>query len=171
MAETRQLVQRHQIVTFYNTGTYDVPVWTRMKGFTNLPATKDTITYTRHYVDEKNETSDAVGMGETREFELDYYKNDPVHSKILSVYTEETLGAEADLLEVDFSKLAVDSTPKEYNGRRRTYSVIPDTMADGVEAYKLTGSFVAKSAITKVVVTAEQAELSQVVTIKTTVGV
>lgn len=170
MAEvTRKLVARAKKVAYANTGTVDVPIWTRMKGFTSLPKTKEAIEYTRQYVDELMETTDTVGMSESQDFEFDKYTNDAVHIKIAKVFDEELIGDDANLeiMVVDYTPTLDGTVATEFDALKRTYSIIPDTEGDGTEAYKYSGTFKAKSKVEKVKVTAPEGADSLVVTIGT----
>ncbi|EHR33440.1 hypothetical protein HMPREF9709_01188 [Helcococcus kunzii ATCC 51366] len=171
MAKQRKLVVRARKVSYMNTGTQEVPVWTRMRGFTSLNKSKEALEYSRQYVDEYFETTDSVGMSEGIEFEFDQYTNDEPHKKIAKIFDDELVGDDAnvEILTVDYSSMltAESEMPKEYDGIQRTYTVIPDGEGDGTESYKYSGAFKAKTAIKKVKVTAPQHDKSEVVTIGT----
>lgn len=169
MAEARKLVARARKVSYMNTGTVSAPTWTRMRGYTNLSKAKEAIEYSRQYVDEYFETTDTVGMSESVEFEFDQYTSDKTHAKVAKIFEEELVGDDANvqILTVDYSAMltaSADSLPNEYPGIVRTYAVIPDGEGDGTESYKFTGSFKAKTAVTKVKVTAAAHDKSETVT-------
>lgn len=167
---TRKLVQRAKKVAYANTGTTDAPTWTRMKGFTSLSKSKNPIEYSRQYVDEFFETTDATGMSESMEFEMDQYTNDAVHAKIVDIFDKEKVGDDANLeiMVVDYSAAGTGTGTNEYPALRRTYGVIPDTEGDGTESYKYSGSFKAKTPVTVAVVTATDGNGSATVVLKTT---
>lgn len=170
MTEARKLVARARKVSYMNTGTTEVPVWDRMRGFTSLNKAKEPIEYSRQYVDEYFETTDTVGMSEGVEFEFDQYTNDKPHAKIAKIFDDELVGDDAnvEILTVDFSPmLSSAEPPTTYDGIKRIYSVIPDGEGDGTESYKYTGTFKAKTAVEKVKVTAPDNDKSATVTIGT----
>lgn len=164
MAEVRKIVSRAKKVAFANTGTTVTPVWTRMKGFTNLAKSKNPIEYSRQYVDEYFETTDAIGMSESMDFEMDQYTNDDVHDKIVAMFDDEKVGDDANLeiMVVDFSGTGGGVGFNEWPAIRRTYAVVADSEGDGTESYKYTGSFKAKTAVAKVTVTAASDAVSTV---------
>lgn len=171
----RKVVQRAKKVSYMNTGTEAAPVWTRMRGFTTLNKAKETEEYERQYVDEYGKTVDPISMSEAIEFEFDQYTNDEPQKKIIKIFDDELLGDEAnvEILTVDYSPMlgVADGgvMPTTYPGVMRTYAVIPDGEGDGVESYKYTGSFKAKTPISKVKVTAPQNDKSVTVTTTTPV--
>ena len=164
MAETRKIVSRAKKVAFANTGTTQTPVWTRMKGFTNLAKSKNPIEYSRQYVDEYFETTDAIGMSESMDFEMDQYTNDAVHTKIVAMFDDEKVGDDANLeiMVVDCSGIGAGVGLNEWPAIRRTYAVVADSEGDGTESYKYTGSFKAKTAVAKVTVIAASDAVSTV---------
>ena len=165
---TRKLVQRAKKVAYANTGTSAAPVWTRMRGFTNLSKSKNPIEYSRQYVDEFFETTDATGMSESMEFEMDQYTNDAVHAKIVDIFDKEKVGDDANLeiMVVDYSAAGAGTNRTEYPALRRTYGVIPDAEGDGTESYKYSGSFKAKTSVSVVTAVATDGNSSTVVTLE-----
>ncbi len=165
----RKLVARARKVAYANTGTPELPIWTRMRGFLSLPKAKEAIEYSRQYVDEYFETTDTLGMSESQEFEFDRYTNDAVHDKIAKIFDDELIGDDAniEIMVVDFTPGLTGEAPEQWDAIKRLYSVIPDTEGDGTESYKYSGTFKAKTAVEKVKVTAPEGDKSKVVTIGT----
>lgn len=128
----RKLVMRADKVAFMKIGeTYH-----RMRGFKNLPTSKNPIEYTRAYVDEYGEVTDVVGMSESKEFEFDQYVNDVVHNYLVNIIDNEILGTDAVV-----TIMTVDKN--DDSAIVRDYSVIADTAGDGTEAYTYSGRFAA----------------------------
>ena len=135
-----QIYNRADIVTFLNTGTKEAPVFTRMQGFTDEGTSMNSSTYSRRYVDERVEREDVTGYGTAIAYTLDRIKDNPVHEKICKIHEEELVGQVVEILSVNM----VDNTAK-----LREYSVIPDAMGDGTDAYQYSGNFKAAGEITK----------------------
>lgn len=155
--ETRKLTLRADKVAFLKVGE----VFNRIRGFKNLATSKNPKEYARQYVDEYQETTDVVGMSESREFEFDQYTNDPVHELLVSIFEEEKRGdaAKVQILTVDKNKATTGN-----NAVLRTYVVIPDTSADGVDAYVYTGRFAAADAGTAVKATIAEDGMTATIT-------
>lgn len=132
--ELRKLVMRADKVAFMKIGE----VYNRMRGFKNLPTSKNPLEYTRAYVDEYGEVTDVVGMSESKEFEFDQYVNDPVHDNLVDIIDNEKLGSDAVVTIV-----TIDKNKTTDNATIREYSVIADTAGDGTEAYTYSGRFAA----------------------------
>lgn len=139
------LIQRHKRLSFLNTGTSASPVWTRMQGFSELSESKSTIEYSRHYVDEKTERTDVSGYSTEISFSFDRYSPFSVHEKLADIIDSEALGTDArvEILTVD---TFIESGN---NARKRTYSVIPDTVGDGTDALVYSGTFKAAGDFTE----------------------
>lgn len=114
----------------------------RMRGFKSLPTAKNPIEYSRQYVDEYFETTDVVGMSESKDFEFDQYVNDPVHEYLVDIIDNEKLGSDA-IVEI----VTVDKGLETDNAVVRKYSVVAETYGDGTEAFTYTGRFSAISDI------------------------
>lgn len=142
MGDNGKLVQRHQRVSFLNTGNAQSPVYTRMKGFTSLSNQKNPKEYTRQYVDEATERSDIVGVSPAKEFSFDRYDDDPVQEVIANIIDNELLGSDAhvDIVTVDLFD-PTTSGGTTYAARKRKYAVISDTDSDGTDALIYSGSF------------------------------
>ena len=135
-----QIYNRADIVNFMNTGTTEEPVFTRMQGFTAEGTSMNSSTYSRRYVDERVEREDVTGFGTAIAYTLDRIKDNKEHEKICEIHEEELVGQVVEILSVN----TVDNTAK-----LRTYSVIPDAMGDGTDAYQYSGNFKAAGKITK----------------------
>lgn len=111
----------------------------RMKGFTELPSSKEPVEYERTYVDEKSARTTTTGVTSSTAFTLDKYKGNPVHERIQEVFDKELLGDDAttNIVVVDFSKEVGDG----FYALKRNYTIVPDTEGDGTEAYNYSGTF------------------------------
>lgn len=112
----------------------------RMKGFTDLPTSKEAQEYSRTYVDESSERTSTVGVTSSTEFTLDYYKGNPVHERIQEVFDKEQIGDKAtvNIVVVDFSK---EARTAGFYAIKRNVAIVPDTEGDGTEAYQYSGTF------------------------------
>lgn len=90
MDPEKMLVGRHKKVAFMDADGKGT-TYTRMTGFTSLSEGKNSIEYSRQYVDEASERSDVVGYSPAIDYELDRYTNDPVHEKIATITDDERL--------------------------------------------------------------------------------
>lgn len=133
-----EIYNRADIVTFLNTGTAGNPVYTRMQGFTDEGTSMNATTYSRRYVDERQEREDVTGYGTTIGYTFDRIKDNAVHAIICNIHEKELVGQSVEILSVN----TIDNTAK-----LRTYSVIPDAMGDGTDAYQYSGSFRAQGDI------------------------
>lgn len=136
--EQRKLVLRADKIAFMKVGEE----YHRMRGFKSLPTAKNPIEYSRQYVDEYFETTDVVGMSESKDFEFDQYVNDPVHEYLVDIIDNEKLGSEA-IVEI----VTVDKGLDTDNAVVRKYSVVAESYGDGTEAFTYTGRFSAISDI------------------------
>lgn len=134
------IYNRADIVTFLDTGTEENPVYTRMQGFTDEGTSMNATTYSRRYVDERQEREDVTGYGSAIGYTFDRIKGNAVHNIICNIHEKELVGQSVRILSVN----TVDNTAK-----LRTYSVIPDAMGDGTDAYQYSGSFKAQGTITE----------------------
>lgn len=146
MSET--LVKRSDKVSFLNTGTSDVPVYTRMTKFTEIAKSKNASEYTRQYVDEESETTDVTGYSEEVRYGFDQHTNNAVHEIIVNVTDNELTGDNAviEVVTVDKSKQNTDGS---YEARYRKYAVIPDGEGDSTDAYTYSGKLKVKGKFTK----------------------
>ena len=143
-----QIIRRSQRVAFMNTGTTEVPVYTRMTGFTSLAYSKNSKEYTRHYVDEVSERSDVVGYAPSIAYAFDRHTENEVHEKIAKIHDEELLGNDAhvEILTVDLFTAGESGV---CDAVKRTYAVIPDKDGDGTDALVVSGTFKSVSEIGK----------------------
>ena len=134
--KTQSLVGRHKRVSFMDCGG----TLTRMTGFTSLSESKESIEYSRQYVDEATERTDVVGYSTGVEYEYDRHTNNAVHEKVSKVSDDEITGTDAqvDIVTVD---LFSDDGTGTCEARKRTYSVIPDSSGDSTDALTYSGNF------------------------------
>lgn len=164
MAEaTAKMVQRHQRVAFMNTGTADVPVYTRMTKFTSMTNNKNPKEYSRQYVDCAAEEADVVGYAPSIDYSFDRHTNTPVHDKIAKIHDGELTGSDTlvDILLVDLFSATTEGVCE---ARKRTYSIIPSADGDGTDALVYSGAFKCKSAITIGTATLSEDEMTAVFT-------
>lgn len=143
LKEFRGLVLRADVVSFMEIeGKYY-----RMKGFTDLPTSKETEEYSRKYVDEKSERTAVTGMTSTTDFTLDRYKDNPVHNRIQEVFDKEQLADDAtvNIVVVDFAQ-EIEGQKGKYFAIKRNHTIVPDSAGDGTDAYQYSGSFKANGA-------------------------
>lgn len=126
----------------------------RMTGFTSLSEGKEATEYSRQYVDEATERTDVVGYATSIDFEFDRYTNDPVQEKLAEIIDDEKTGTDAQVNIVSVDIFA-DDGQGNCPARKRTYSVIPDTVGDGTDALIYSGSFSAASEFVKGYCTSE----------------
>lgn len=154
MAETtKALVGRHKRLAFMDTAGTGAS-YTRMTGFTSLSEGKEATEYSRQYVDEATERTDVVGYATSFDFEFDRYTNDPVHEKLSEIIDGEMTGTDAQVNIVNVDLFA-DDGKGNCPARKRTYSVIPDTVGDGTDALIYSGNFSAASEIVEGYCTSE----------------
>lgn len=136
LKEFRGLVLRADVVSFMEVGNKIY----RMKGFTDLPTSKETEEYSRKYVDEKSERTAVTGVTSTTDFTLDRYQDNPVHERIREVFDKEQLADDAtvNIFVVDFAKEIEEG---KFYCKKRNYTIVADTEADGTDAYNYSGTF------------------------------
>lgn len=141
LQEFKGLVLRADVVSFMKVND----TYYRMKGFTDLPTSKETEEYSRKYVDEKSERTAVTGMTSTTEFTLDRYKDNPVHNRIQEVFDKEQLADDAtvDIVVVDFAN---EVEAGKFFAIERNHTIVPDSAGDGTDAYQYSGSFKANGA-------------------------
>ncbi|WP_299034108.1 hypothetical protein [uncultured Anaerococcus sp.] len=160
LKEFKGLVLRADLVSFMEVKDK----YYRMKGFTELPRSKEVQEYSRQYVDEYSERTSSVGMTETIDYTFDKYKDNPVHERIIEITDKELLADDAtvNIVVVDFSK---DLGGGKFYARKRNYTVVPDTDGDGTEAYQYSGSFTANGKSIEGYITASE-DSSDILTIE-----
>lgn len=143
MAETTEkLTMRADRKMFYGVkGTSDTTTYTRMKGFTSMTESKNPIEYSRHYVDEKFERTDVVGMSSSYDFQFDLLSPNNVLTDIADIIDNEKLGTDAirSFVSVDFNK-PVSGSEGAYEAVERQYSIIGDSIGDGTDALVYSGN-------------------------------
>lgn len=119
----------------------------RMKGFTELPTSKEPTEYDRKYVDEKSNRVTTTGVTTSTSFTLDKYKDNPVHLRIEEVFNKDLIGDNAltDIVVVDFGKPLGDG----FYATKGNFTIVPDTEGDGTDAYNYSGTFKANGAVTE----------------------
>ena len=138
LKEFKGLVLRADVVSFMEVeGKYY-----RMKGFTDLPTSKETEEYSRKYVDEKSERTSSTSMTSSTDFTLDRYKDNPVHNRIQEVFDKELLADDAtvNIVVVNFAK-AIEGQEGKYFAIKRNHTIVPDSEGDGTDAFQYSGSF------------------------------
>lgn len=145
MTGTQKLVGRHKRLAFMKT---EENTYSRMTGFTTLNETKEAKEYSRQYVDEAAERTDVVGYATGIEYGFDRYTENDVQKKIASITDDELLGAEAQV-EIVTVNIFEDDGKGNCPARKRTYSIVPDSIGDGTDALIYSGTFKAVSDIVK----------------------
>jgi hypothetical protein len=137
----RTLVKRSDKVSFLGCLDNGTETFNRMRGFTTLSSSKNSIEYSRQYVDEEFETTDVVGFSPSIEFGFDQYNDDPAHEEMVEILDGEYTGTAArrNIVTVDFSKPG--ETAGTYKATKREYAVIGDTEGDSLEAYTYSGTY------------------------------
>ena len=132
------LITRAKVVAFYGVKEGETVTYHRMQGFTALNVTKNPKEYTRQYVDEEFEQTDVTGFSPSMAYTFDRYKGNKVHDDIVKLTDGEKIGSEAirDIVVVDLS--VAEGSPNAY---KRSFSVIPDTEGDSMDAYTYSGTF------------------------------
>lgn len=135
----RTLVKRSDKVSFLGCLDNGTETFNRMRGFTTLSGAKNSIEYSRQYVDEEFETTDVVGFSPSMEFGFDQYTDDPAHEEMVEILDGEYTGTSArrNIVTVDFSQ----PTTGGYKAVKREYAVIGDAEGDSMEAYTYSGTF------------------------------
>lgn len=136
----RTLIKRSDKVSFLGCLEGSTETFNRMRGFTTLSGSKNSIEYSRQYVDEEFETTDVVGFSPSMDFGFDQYTDDPAHEEMVEILDGEYTGTEArrNIVTVDFSQ---PTTGGKYKASKREYAVIGDSEGDSMEAYTYGGTF------------------------------
>ncbi|MEG2428597.1 MAG: hypothetical protein RSB58_09245 [Clostridium sp.] len=119
-----------------------------MQKFTSISEGKEAKEYNRQYVDEDSETADVVGYASGVDYEFDRYTNNPVQEMVARVTDDEIVGTDAQV-EIVTVDVFADNGSGECPARKRTYSIVPDSIGDGTDALIYSGSLKAASEITK----------------------
>ena len=136
----RTLVKRSDKVSFLGCLDSGTETFNRMRGFTTLSGSKNSIEYSRQYVDEEFETTDVVGFSPSMDFGFDQYTDDPAHEEMVEILDGEYTGTNArrNIVTVDFSQ---PTSGGKYKAVKREYAVIGDAEGDSMEAYTYSGTF------------------------------
>lgn len=166
LKEFKGLILRTDVVSFMGIGD----TFYRMKGFTELPTSKETEEYSRKYVDEKSKRTSVTEMTSTTDFTLDRYKDNPVHNRIQEVFDKEQLADDAtvDIVVVDFGK-EIEGQKGKYYAIKRNHTIVPDSEGDGTGAFQYSGSFKANGPLIEGYAELEEGD-SEWLTIKFTKG-
>jgi hypothetical protein len=137
----RTLVKRSDKVSFLGCLEGNTETFNRMRGFTTLSGSKNSIEYSRQYVDEEFETTDVTGYSPSIEFGFDQYSGDLVHDEMVEILDNEKTGTEArrNIVTVDFSQPG--ETAGTYKAVKREYAIIGDADGDSMDAYTYSGTF------------------------------
>lgn len=138
----RELVKRSDKVSFLGCLNGGTETFNRMRGFTTLSGSKNSIEYSRQYVDEEFETTDVTGYSPSYDFGFDQYAGDLVHDEMVEILDGEKTGTEArrNIVIVDFSQ-PVSGQDGVYNAVKREWAIIGDTEGDSMDAYTYSGTF------------------------------
>ena len=136
----RTLVKRSDKVSFLGCKEGNTETFNRMRGFTTLSGSKNSIEYSRQYVDEEFETTDVVGFSPSMDFGFDQYTDDAVHEEMVEILDNEYTGTEArrNIVTVDFSQPVQGGG---YKAVKREYAIIGDSEGDSMDAYTYSGTF------------------------------
>ncbi len=146
-----ELVTRSKRQSYMNTGTANAPAYNLIgEGFTNLAESKNPTEYSRQYVHESTKRTDITGFAPSVAYSVDIYTDNPVIQAVVDITDKELVGTEAqrDIVNVNLFEPIVNSTT-EYVAYKRTYSIIPNTLADGTDALIYTGNMKAVGDATK----------------------
>ena len=137
----RTLIKRSDKVSFLGClGDGGTETFNRMRGFTSLSGSKNSIEYSRQYVDEEFETTDVVGFSPSIDFGFDQYTDDPAHEEMVEILDGEFTGTDArrNIVTVDFSQPVQGGG---YKATKREYAIVGDTEGDSTDAYTYSGTF------------------------------
>ncbi len=132
------LVGRSRRVAFMDIGSGEEK-YVRMQGFTSMNEQKSPTEYSRRYVDEDTQRSDVTGYATAMAFSFDRYSPFSVHQKLAAIIDGEKLGSDTHVTIVTVDLFSDAEAGKV--ARKRTYSVIPDTIGDGTDALIYSGTF------------------------------
>lgn len=151
-AKEKRLILRSEVVAYMkpkkiDSGTFEDKYYL-LEGFTELSETANIQEYTRKYVNESSERTNATGMNKQSSFNLDFYDGDIVHADIKNMYDKEELGSdtEREFLSVETYKeikFTDNVTRTEKTGKRasmRKYNIIISDRS-GDQALTYSGTF------------------------------
>ncbi len=134
--QEKRLILRNEVVAYMKPKKIDSETFEDkyylLEGFTELNETANIQEYTRKYVNEASERTNATGMNKQYSFNLDFYDGDIVHADIKNMYDKEKLGSdtEREFLSVETYKeikFTDNVTRTEKTGKKasmRKYSII-----------------------------------------------
>lgn len=140
------IVNRADRRHYMNTGTKEAPVWSAIgEGFTEFAETKNATSYQRRYIHEATKRTDVTGYAPVIDYEFEVYRGSTVIARLRRITDTEALGdaAQVEICTVDL--FDETETSGVYHAVRRTYSVIPDKCAAGVDTLVYTGTLKAVS--------------------------
>ena len=136
-----KFVKRCDKVAYYGVPTEEGTVFKRMTGFTDISVSKNPKEYKRQYIDQEFEQSDIVGFSPVISFGFDQFSGNDVHDDIMKIADYELVGDDAvrEIIIIDFS------TDQENPAAiKREFSVVVENEGDGMEGYRVKGSFKVK---------------------------
>ncbi len=135
------MTERHLRVAFIGNKTGDGAIsYKRLKNFTQMALNKNPQTYSRKYVDEKNETEHVTGYHPGYSYKFDVDAENAAHKIITDITDGELTGdaAVVSILVVALDK--EDSTKGKFTAYARDFSVVPGTEGDDTNIYTYSGS-------------------------------
>lgn len=136
------LIGRSKRVAFMGIGESGTEKFVRMQGFTSMNEQKSPTEYGRRYIDEDTQRSDVTGYAAGMGFSFDRYSPYSVHQKLAEIVDGEKLGSDTHVTIVTVDLFGESETK---TARKRTYSVVPDSVGDGTDALIYSGTFKAVS--------------------------
>lgn len=136
-----KFVKRCDKVAYYGVPAEEGTVFKRMTGFTDISVSKNPKEYKRQYIDQEFEQSDIVGFSPVISFGFDQFSGNDVHDDIMRIADYELVGDDAvrEIIMIDFS--TDDEAPSAI---KREFSVVVENEGDGMEGYRVKGSFKVK---------------------------
>ena len=143
------LVRREDKVSFMGITSGETTTNHRMKNFTDMSISKNTVEYTRRYVDESAERTDVTGYSDSIAYGFDQDTTSAVHKHIAEIGDNELTGdaAVVPIIIVDMTQEIV-ATPGSYKAKSRNFTVVPDSEGDSTDAYTYSGTLKANGETT-----------------------
>lgn len=112
----------------------------RMRGFTEFSISKNPKEYSRQYIDEEADRTDITGYSPEISYSFDEMSDNDAHKHIIEITNKELTGvnAKVDIIIVDFND---NTSSDKYGAVKRSFSVIPDSEGDSMDAYTYSGTF------------------------------
>lgn len=145
------LTKRSDVLAFYGVkGTEGTVTYHRMKGFTEISTSLNPKEYSRQYVDEDFERTDVVGYSRSMSYSMDELTNDPVQADLISIEENELTGSAAvrDIIMVYLNK-EVSGSVGTYEARKRSFTIVPDSSGDSLDAMTHGGTLKANGDMVK----------------------